>query len=110
MSKDVYVVHCIDTEGPLYETMDATFERLKEIFGVEMEASMENLKRIQRGEVDLNGIETLVADAFAPKRIETLQTWDQIDQVLDELMSEQFRNQLTDSGGGGYITGFAWIM
>ena len=66
MSKDVYVVHCIDTEGPLYETMDATFERLKEIFGVEMEASMENLKRIQRGEVDLNGIETLVADAFAP--------------------------------------------
>ncbi len=103
MSKDVYVVHCIDTEGPLYETMDATFERLKEIFGVEMEASMENLKRIQRGEVDLNGIETLVADAFAPKRIETLQTWDQIDQVLDELMSEQFRNQLTDSGGGGWV-------
>jgi hypothetical protein len=27
--KVVYVVHSIDTEGPLYESLEATFDRLK---------------------------------------------------------------------------------
>ena len=28
----VYVVHCIDTEGPLYESIEATFKRVNNIF------------------------------------------------------------------------------
>lgn len=103
MSKDVYIVHCIDTEGPLYETIDATFERLKEIFGIHLEPSIENLRKIQNQELNLNGMEKLVADAFAPKRIDTLGTWDQIDQKLDELMSKQFRNSMLDSDGNGWV-------
>ena len=43
----VYIVHCIDTEGPLYETLDATFHRLKQIFGINIEASEGNLKNLQ---------------------------------------------------------------
>ena len=54
MSKDVYIVHCIDTEGPLYESIDASFDRLKEIFGIELEPSIDNLRRIQNKELDLN--------------------------------------------------------
>lgn len=103
MSRDVYIVHCIDTEGPLYESLDASFERLKEIFGIDMEPSMDNLKKIQNKEIDLKGAEDLAADAFAARRIETLGTWDQIDKVLDELMSKEFRNQLVDSGGNGWV-------
>lgn len=103
MSKDVYIVHCIDTEGPLYETIDATFERLKEIFGIHLEPSIENLHKIQNQELDLNGMEKLVSDAFAPKRIDTLGTWDQVDQKLDELMSKQFRNSMLDSDGNGWV-------
>ena len=103
MGKDVYVVHCIDTEGPLYESIDATFARLKEIFGIEMEPSIENLRKLQNKEIDLKGAENLVADAFAEKRIKTLGTWDQIDDVLDELMSEKFRTQLLDSDGNGWV-------
>ena len=30
--KIVYIVHCIDTEGPLDESLKATFERLKHIY------------------------------------------------------------------------------
>ena len=30
--KKVYVVHCIDSEGPLHESLEATFERIKHIF------------------------------------------------------------------------------
>lgn len=103
MSRDVYVVHCVDTEGPLYESVEASFERLKEIFGVNMEASAENLRKLQNQEIDLGGNEKLVADAFAGKRIQTLATWDQLDEMLDELMSARFRNAFPDSDGKGWV-------
>ena len=57
----VYIVHCIDTEGPLYETLDATFHRVKDIFGIDMEPSLENLEKLQREEIDLGGKEKEVA-------------------------------------------------
>lgn len=41
MPSTVYVVHCIDTEGPLYESVEATFERLKEIFHIDLDPSLE---------------------------------------------------------------------
>ena len=34
-SKNLYVVHCVDAEGPLYESIHATFDRLKQI-GIEI--------------------------------------------------------------------------
>ena len=30
----VYFLHAIDTEGPLYESLDASFERIDEIIGI----------------------------------------------------------------------------
>ena len=37
MQKDkiVYIVHSIDTEGPLYESLEAKFERIKDLFGID---------------------------------------------------------------------------
>lgn len=103
MSKDVYIVHCIDTEGPLYESLDATFVRLREIFGINIEPSVQNLKKLQKKEINLNGIENMVADVCSDKRINTLETWDQVDKILDVLMSEQFRKQFLDSDGNGWV-------
>lgn len=103
LSKDVYIVHCIDTEGPLFESLEASFSRLKEIFNIDLEPSKENMRKIQNKELNLGGAEELVADAFAPKRIETLGTWDKVDQILDELMSEQFRRIKVDSDGNGWV-------
>ena len=37
--KKVYVVHCVDTEGPLNETLEATFERLKHIYHLDLKPS-----------------------------------------------------------------------
>ena len=73
MDKKVYVVHCIDTEGPLFESIEATFGRLKEIFGFEIEPSKENIIKIQNQQIDFDGKEQLIADAFADKRISTLE-------------------------------------
>ena len=49
----VYVVHCVDTEGPLHESLDATFQRLREIFKLDLEPSADTLRRLQSGAVDL---------------------------------------------------------
>ena len=32
--KIVYFCHCIDTEGPLYESLKAKFQRVKDIFNI----------------------------------------------------------------------------
>ena len=36
MKKIVYIVHCIDTEGPISENLKTTFKRLKSIFGISL--------------------------------------------------------------------------
>ena len=51
--KIVYVVHCVDTEGPLDESLNATFDRLREVFGIRLDASKENLAKLQKGEIPL---------------------------------------------------------
>ena len=66
MSGTVYVVHCVDTEGPLHESVQATFERLKAIFGLDLEPSADMLRRLQAGEVDLGGMEAAVQRVVDP--------------------------------------------
>ena len=45
--KVVNIVHAIDTEGPLYEPLDATFERLAHVYQVTgIKSSRENLEGI----------------------------------------------------------------
>jgi len=51
MDKLLYIVYCIDAEGPLYETLDATFERVREIFGADIKPSKENLIKLQKGDI-----------------------------------------------------------
>jgi hypothetical protein len=99
----VHVVHCIDTEGPLYESLPETFKRLKELFDIDLSPSMENLEKIQKGLLDLDGLEEEVARVFSSKLINYNDTWDKVDDMLKDIMSEDFRNHYPDSFGGGWI-------
>ena len=65
-NKILYVVHCVDTEGPLNETLDATFERLESIFGITLEPTQDNLEFLQNRKINLDGKEDAVAKCFAP--------------------------------------------
>src|SRR5688500_19609543 len=47
------VVHCVDTEGTLYESLEETFERLRAIYGVALPPTSENVERIQPGSIDM---------------------------------------------------------
>ncbi len=103
MASTVYIVHCIDTEGPLYESLDATFERLKEIFHIELQPSVELLRRLQRGEVDLGGLEEAVKRVVDPHLLAYNDTWDKVDAMLTDAMSTTFREKIKDSFGRGWI-------
>lgn len=103
MTPTLYIVHCVDTEGPLHESLEATFDRLRLIFGLDLEPSPETLKGLQAGSMDLGGIEDAVKKVVDPHLLAYNDTWDKIDRMLDECMSESFRMRLPDSTGSGWV-------
>ncbi len=104
--KLVYVVCCVDTEGPLSESIQATFERLNSILEIDLEPSLDNLKKIQNKELDLGGKEDHAARIFAPHLLDYKNTWEKLDEMLIKIMSNEFRSQLLDSLSGKWI--FNW--
>ena len=103
MARPVYVVHCVDTEGPLHESVEATFERLKAIFGIDLEPSVALLRQLQAGEVDLGGLEQAVRQVVDPHLLGYNDTWDKIDGMLASCMSPAFRERTVDSEGHGWV-------
>src|SRR3569833_595736 len=101
--RPVYIVHCIDTEGPLHESLTATFERLRDIFHLEWEPSETTLRKLQAGTLDLNGIEAAVQRVVDPHLLAYNDTWDKVDAMLARIMSEEFRKRLPDSAGEGWV-------
>ena len=107
MSGTVYVVHCIDTEGPLHESVTATFARLRDIFKLELEPSPALLRKLQAGEVDLGGLEKAVQKVVQPQLLAYNDTWDKVDAMLDRIMAPAFRLEQPDSFGGGWV--YSWF-
>ncbi len=103
MPSTVYIVHCIDTEGPLFESIDATFERLRAIFKLQLEPSVETLRRLQAGTLALGGLEAAVQKVVNPQLLAYNDTWDKVDDMLVTCMGEDFRTSMLDSFGGGWI-------
>ena len=70
MNKKLYIVHCVDTEGPLHEPLDATFERLFDIYNVRLEATKENLLKLQNKSIYLDGLEDEISKTFRKELIQ----------------------------------------
>ncbi len=101
--KEVYIVHCVDTEGPLNETMEATFERLKEIFGLDLEPNLETLELLQKGKYPIDpSLKEKVKQLISPERLQMNRNWSEIQAMLLKITSEQFRKKLVDSNGEGW--------
>lgn len=107
MSGTVFIVHCVDTEGPLYEAPTVPFEQIKKIFGVEIEPTRENLIKLQKGALNLRGNEEAVKNLVDIHRITTRGSWSEIEKMLEIITGNQFRNMLPDSEGNGWI--FNWF-
>lgn len=102
----LYIVHCVDTEGPLYESPEATSDRLRKTFGVHVEPIPERLELARRGE----GIPPALAQAVRDflSRISYKSSWTEIDEMLDEILSLEWRDKYKDDFGFGYT--FSWFV
>ena len=104
MTAAVYIVHCVDTEGPLYEPLAAKFGRLKYLFGLEgIAPTADNLRKLRAGEISLAGKEQDVQRVLGGHLANFMKTWTEIDAMLDRVMAPVFRNSRADSFGGGWI-------
>lgn len=108
MSAPLYVVHCIDTEGPLHESLEATFERLRHIVGVELEPTRENLRRLRAQDVDLGGKEAVAALIVSEALLAYNDTWERIDAMLREMLDPAYRRRFADAVGTGWT--FSWFL
>jgi hypothetical protein len=104
----VWAVHCIDTEGPLEETLDATFERVNAAFGTTLEPSLATLARLQQAGVPLGGQEAEIARFVSPSRLAYLSTWRDIEEMIARVTAPEARQANHDSAGQPYV--FSWFV
>lgn len=102
MAKELYIVHCVDTEGPLNESIYDTFDRINNIFGIDLHPNEDTLKKLQNKELNLKGKEEAVYQLVAPQRLNMNRTWTEIDDMIKRITSIEFRNSLLDSAGNGW--------
>ena len=106
-NKVVLIVHTVDTEGPLYESLDAKFVRLNDLFSItDIAHTKQNYKKLQNGEIPLGGIEKDIKKVLSKHLVSYNDTWDKIDAMMQKLMSNSFRSNVLDSRGNGWR--FTW--
>ena len=102
MSKIVNIVHCIDTEGPLTESLPNTFQRLKDIYGIKLKPTKKNLEKIQDEKFNFNGFEKEIAKTFSKKLLRYNDNWQKIYKMLSKITDPKFRNKFKDSYKKGW--------
>lgn len=104
---EVLIVHAVDTEGPLYESLEAKFERLEDLYGItDLPVTWDTFRKLQDKEIDLGGVEEHVAQTLNGHLTNYNDTWDKIDKMLERVTDYGFRTSLKDSYGGGWV--FNW--
>jgi hypothetical protein len=109
-SPKVYIVHHVDTEGPLYESIEETFSRVQDIIGkkIPLLPTYENLKKMQNGTIKLTDKSDIakIKIITAPHLLNYKSSWAEIDKMLVRILSDKFRQQFKDSNGNEWI--FNW--
>ncbi len=90
---NLIIVICVDTEGPLTETLKATFERLRKEKKIKIKPLKKNLIRLQKKKINLRGRENEIADFLSPKRLNYLKNWQQINAMVKKISSSNYRNK-----------------
>jgi hypothetical protein len=99
----VFICHHIDTEGPLYESLEELFSRIKLIFGINMIPNQSNLIKLQNRDIDVSDeVWKELKVTIDPHTISFKGTWEEIDVMLTEIMSDSYRNKIVDSNGNGW--------
>lgn len=108
MNKKVYVVHCVDAEGPLYESLGATFKRLRDFGVAGYPETLETLKKLQNGEIALGGKEDEIMKLISPERLNYIDSFEKLESMIKKATSKEFRMKYPDSTGQPYK--FSWFI
>jgi len=106
--KKVYVTHCVDVEGPMTETLEATWERifLEDGISLHCEPTRENLEKLQTRELEIRGIDdamkNYLAGKYSHENLNYLTSWEEIDEAMAGINSEEFRHSHGDPQGNPY--------
>ncbi len=105
--KIVYIVHAVDTEGPLYESLSAKFERIKNIFGIKTNIhTKKNFNKILKKKVKYKNKYIKVSDIFNNHLSSYNENWKQLNQMINDMMSKKFRLKYLDSFNNNWK--FTW--
>jgi hypothetical protein len=99
---------CIDTEGPLTESLKSTFIRIKNQFGINLKPTKTNLKLLQTKKKKINYNRKIVADFVAAKRLAYLNNWKKVSNMIKKITSKKFRYKFKDSFGNPLK--FSWYI
>ncbi len=103
----VHIVHHIDTEGPLFESIPELFFRIEKSLGkpLNMLPTKENLRTLQSAGFVFDTPETdaLLKRLIDPELLHFKNSWHEIEEMLDRILSKTFRNRYKDSFGNGWI-------
>ena len=112
MKKDkiLYVSYNIDTEGPLTESIKASFQRIKESFGINLQPSKKNLEKIRNGKIKYksNFLKKKLEDFVNSNRVTTLGSWEKIFNQIKILNTKNFNKSYIDSFGKPLV--FTWFI
>ena len=93
MKNILYVVICIDTEGPLTESLKATFERINYKFNLSLKPSISTLRKLQSGKKTYKKFGDELRDFVNPKRLNYLNNWKEISKMVKKITSNKFRKR-----------------
>ena len=109
--KIVYIVHHVDVEGPLTETIEATFERMYD-FGLPKDISItkDNLHKIQDGVLDGidQNLSSKLKKVFSKRYLNYFKDWNEIDKSIIETTSKSFRQKHCSKEGDPYK--YSWYI
>ena len=94
--KKVIIVHAIDTEGPLHETIETKFDRINEIIGkINLKPTKKNFKKLLKGEIKISkNKKDKISQIFSSHLNSYNEDWEQIDRMLSNLMSKNLEKNI----------------
>lgn len=107
-NKIVYLVHCLDTEGPLWEDLEGTFECIERSTGLSFPATDEQIARLRQGLDVPPGYEETIKEFVSEKRLNYKRTWTEVDDMMAEIMTPEWRLKMADDAGAPYV--ISWFI
>ena len=89
--KILHIVHCIDTEGPLKESLKDTFKRIYDIYNIKLNPTKNNLKKIQNKKINLGNNTNSISEMLNPKLLNYNNSWKKLKLMLKALNKKKFR-------------------